>query len=135
MAQIYLDEDVANLASGLRELGHDVVSVAEDALRLSRTDAWHFREALQQRRTLVTWNRRDFQYLHRLWTTLNVLRVNDASHAGILTADAAGSYERAEWIPTVHRKLESSDPLIARMWVWLQKADAWQEDRITPDED
>ena len=135
MAQLYVDEDVAHLAGDLRGLGHDVISVVEDESRRSKTDAWHFREAVSGGRVLITWNRRDFQYIHRLWTTLETLRQVGQRHPGVLTADAVRDYRREDWIPTVHDKLSSPDPLAGRLWVWVSSENRWVEDRTQPEED
>ncbi|MEX2226396.1 MAG: DUF5615 family PIN-like protein [Dehalococcoidia bacterium] len=128
MARLYIDENVGNFASPLRAQGLDVLSVVEDSNRRSRTDAWHFREAVDQRRILITFNRRDFDYLHKLWTTLHALRLVDEPHPGILTATPARNLTPETWLPNLIDRL-GSDVIPGRLLRWNPGSGKWQTDQ------
>jgi hypothetical protein len=53
----------AEIAVGLRELGHDVVAVVERADLLSKSDAFLLAFARSEERVFVTENRKDFRVL------------------------------------------------------------------------
>ena len=132
MASIYLDEHLDGFGERLRSLGHDVTSAAEQGRR-GKSDAWHFREALEQRRTILTWDKGDFEYLHRLWTALTTLGVADPWHSGILAAAPTAEFIPADWIPIVDTKLREDDPLLGRMLIWVGSKREWFEDRSKPE--
>ena len=135
MARLYLDEDVTGFASRLRDAGHDVTTVPEGDGR-SRSDAWQFHKASHEARTIVTWNREDFQYIHRLWTTLRTLGEVTLDHSGILTAQARkATLQPAEWIELVVQKLDLLENLQGRMWIWVHPKLDWVEDKIFPEQD
>ena len=125
MARLYVDENLS-LVPALRESGHDVI-YAPDAGQ-SRTDAWHFREALDDQRIILTLDKRDFQYFHRLWTTLKMLNVVDKAHAGILVDVETKGFTHADWIPVVQQKLATPEELGGRMYRWLPAQGEWHED-------
>jgi len=132
VARLSLDEDLGGFASRLQELGHDVVSALQPGRR-GRTDAWHFRSALDDRRAILTWNRGDFEYWHRLWTALQTFGIATTSHAGILAAAPSGSFVPADWIPVVHARLGSEEPLEGRMWIWVASAGEWRAHKARPE--
>lgn len=75
MASLYADEDVSTeLAERLRQLGHDVVSV-EEAGRAGGSDARVLADATAAGRAVLTFNRWDFERLHR----------KNSAHAGIVS--------------------------------------------------
>lgn len=67
MARLLTDEDVPPvLARALREVGHDVVTVAEAGLASLRTpDSVVLQFAMDNNRAIITRNRRDFRRFHR----------------------------------------------------------------------
>lgn len=83
-----------------RESGHDVL-FAGDVGRKGRADAWNFRQALEEQRILITFNRRDFEYLHKLWTTLVILGTARVHHSGIITSAPTKTFTPTEWLPAV----------------------------------
>ena len=88
MARLYVDEDLSReYVELLRESGNDVV-YAVDVGPGAHTDAWHLQRASVESRVLVTFNERDFRFLHRLLTTLWVFQAFRGRHTGILTATA-----------------------------------------------
>jgi len=133
MARLYLDEDLAGFAKELQEAGHDVLSVGSDTRRRGQSDAWHFREALTSRRILLTWNRHDFEYLHRLWTTLHIMKIVPAAHAGILTAAPTKGFRPMDWLPSVRGKLTSSEPMDGRLLRWVERDREWREAEPRPE--
>ena len=131
MARLYLDEHLGGFRAQLAALSHDVVSAAEHGRR-GKPDAWHFREALEQQRVILTWDKGDFEYVHRLWTALMLLGVVSTSHAGILAAAPTAEFIPVEWIPLVDAKLSEPDPLPGRMLIWVATKLDWVEDRSKP---
>ena len=57
MAHVYIDENLTGeFVSKLQELGHDVADGAN--FGPGKTDAWHFRTALAERRIIITLDKR-----------------------------------------------------------------------------
>lgn len=133
MARLYLDEHLHALVSPLRNYGHDVV-FAVDIGGQGKTDAWHFREALASQRTLLTLDRKDFQYFHRLWTTLRIVGVVETEHAGILRAVQTKGFTYSEWLPVLQDKLVMAQELRGRMYTWHPDECKWYEDSWRPEE-
>ena len=132
MALLYIDEDLSRefvhlLAAG----GHDVVYAVDSSPR-ARTDAWHLQRASVDRRILITFNERDYRFLHRLLTTLWVFQAFRGRHAGILTATA--QLEPSTWVPMLQRLLDTEPQLSGRMLVWHQSKQEWREDDWRPEE-
>ncbi len=129
MANLYLDEDLANFAQPLLDVGHRSV-LARD-VGPGRTDAWHLAAAAKQQRILVTFNRLDYQYLHRLWTSLRIFGLFSRKHFGMLTATA--QLEPNAWVPEIDSLLESGQPTQERMWTWHPALEQWREDAWRPE--
>ena len=134
VARVYLDEDIGAFEQPLVAAGHDVISVDRDESRRGRSDAWHFREAVKERRLLVVWNRGDYEYLHRLWTTLHTLGVVDTPHAGVLTAAPSGAVNPHEWLAPLIAKLDAAEGWAGRLLRWLPSVADWREDKTRPEE-
>jgi hypothetical protein len=63
--QLYADEDFAyQVVAGLRQFGHDVITVQEDG-RQGADDLSILMAAHAMRRSVLTHNRRHFERLHR----------------------------------------------------------------------
>lgn len=133
MARLYLDEHLGGFLDEVRNQGHDAIAATEEGRR-GRTDSWHFQEALQASRIILTWNKRDFEYLHRLWTTLRILGLVASDHSGILTKEAPRTLSEVDWLAEVMRKLQTSDVLDGRMLVFHQHTRRWEEDKWKPEE-
>ena len=129
MANLYLDEDLANFVQPLRDAGHTVVRA--DDVGPGRTDAWHLATASKQQRILAAFNDRDYRYLHRIWTSLRIFGLFSRQHGGILTATA--QLEPGAWLPAIEELLQSGQPIQQRMWTWHPAADEWREDRWRPE--
>lgn len=129
MANLYLDEDLANFTQPLRDAGHTIVRA--DDVGPGRTDAWHLTTAAGQQRILVTFNDRDYRYLHRTWTTLRIFGLFSRKHSGILTATR--QIEPAVWLPAIEELLQSGQPIPERMWTWHQAPKEWREDDWRPE--
>lgn len=127
MASLYVDENLASLVDPLRAAGHDVVFAGDTGG--GRTDPWHFREAIRQRRVFVTLDKSDYTYLHKLWTTLQTLGVVIDSHAGILTAVPARGFTQSVWLPALLGRLATPSDLVGRLFRWLHAKAEWHEDR------
>jgi hypothetical protein len=129
-----VDENLGgSFVQRLHAFGHDV-AFGPDIGGRSRTDVWHFRQALTEGRILLTFNTSDFRYLHRLWTTLRILDVVQTGHAGILTTEGAKGYTPHEWLPVVQARLEIQDDLRERMFVWHPPTQRWEEDAWKPED-
>lgn len=125
MARLYLDEHMQNFAQQLSDEGHDVLFCVDEGGE-GRTDAWHFRQAVDAGRVLLSFNRSDFQFLHRLWTTLRTWNVVQTAHAGILTATRV--LAPSEWLPVLHTRLEASEPLTESPDTTVWHQDGWKAD-------
>lgn len=133
MAPVYVDENLAGtFVSNLRSLGHDVADAGE--LGSGKTDAWHFRAALGDRRTIVTLDKRDFSYFHRLWTSLYQLAIVQAVHPGILVAIQGSSFTLDSWVTTVHERLTRGDDISGHMFRWHSERAEWLEDAWKPED-
>lgn len=132
MARLYLDEHLGGFSQALEGAGHDVIAATEPG-REGRTDSWHFREAIADQRVILTWDKPDFEYLHRLWTTLQILGVVAASHPGILTKEAPRTFREADWIQVALDRLSLFDGFQGHMFVWQQQAGKWVEDKWKPE--
>ena len=77
--RFYLDEDATSksLLRALRNRGADVLSVAEVGM-LAQSDEQQLLWALENRRTLYSFNVRDFYFIHSDWLS------REKSHAGII---------------------------------------------------
>ncbi len=132
MARLYIDENLAGqFVSDLQERRHDVIFAGD--VGEGRTDAWHFKEAHLAERILVTLDRTDYQYFHRLWTTLNVMRIVEQSHAGILVAIQTKRFSHSGWLEALDSKLANPDELRGRMSRW-HPTQGWHEDDWKPEE-
>jgi hypothetical protein len=133
MARIYVDENLAgSFVSELRDFGHDVVFGGD--IGPGRSDAWHFREALIDQRILLTLDKRDYQYFHKLWTTLKILNLVDRGHAGILVAVQVKGFTYSDWLPVVQQKLRTPEELSGRMYRWHPQQREWHEDAARPED-
>lgn len=130
---VYVDEQLGNFVSRLEHEGHDVVFAGGEG-RAGRTDAWHFREAMILDKVLITYNRGDFQYLHRLWTSVKVLGVVANSHAGVLTCATEKDYTPADWLPAVIGRLKTEVPK-GYLLRWIPMIRLWRADEVRVDED
>ena len=83
--KLYLDEMISpRVAAGLRQRGHDVVTVAERG-NLGRSDARQFAVAIHERRALVTLDIGDFSALAK------AAALAGSEHWGIVMVPRAGS--------------------------------------------
>jgi hypothetical protein len=128
MARFYLDEDLANFVAPLRDDGHDLLFAGEAGAR--RPDPWHLQRASVEGRIFLTFNERDFRYLHRLWTSLRAFAVLRTDHGGILTATA--QLEPRVLLPALRDLLAAQQELKGRMLVWHPARQEWREDRWRP---
>ena len=132
MALLYADEDLSRkFVDILDGRGHDVV-YAVDTGATARTDAWHLQQASVQDRVLITFNERDFKYLHRLWTSLRIFELMTRQHAGILTATA--QLEPSAWLPALEELLTTDPNLSGKMFIWSPTKAEWREDAWRPEE-
>ena len=86
---IYLDEDVHVLVGDLLTTRGFQAITARDAGQLGKSDSEQLAFAADQRRAILTHNRRDFEELHRQYTA------EGQSHAGIVIATRRHPYEVA----------------------------------------
>jgi hypothetical protein len=87
-----------------------------------------------EHRTILTWNKTDYEYLHRLWTTLGTLGLVPETHAGILTRAAPRKYQSEEWLPVAIERLASGERLEGRMLIWHPGTLTWEEDKWHPED-
>ena len=111
--------------------GNNVVYAVDTGAK-ARTDAWHLQQATIQDRILVTFDERDFRYLHKLWTSLRTFEVMTRKHAGILTATK--QLEPSAWLPTLEELLTTESDLAGRMLIWSPARAEWREHDWRPEE-
>ncbi|MEO5925970.1 MAG: DUF5615 family PIN-like protein [Bryobacteraceae bacterium] len=77
--RLYIDEDAmdGDFVRGLRSRGIDVVT-AFDAGMVCQSDESHLRAAIEQDRTLYSFNIRDFHQIHSMWLA------KGWTHAGVI---------------------------------------------------
>jgi Domain of unknown function (DUF5615) len=129
MARLYLDENAGALVRLLREAGHDV-SFAKDVGQ-GRSDPWHFRQAISERRVMISLDT-GFYYLHGLWTTLLDLGITDSRHSGILTVVQSNTFDLTLWSDAIRNKLQEDGDLTGKMLTWHAGAEHWGEDVRPP---
>lgn len=132
MARAYIDENLGGqFTVYLRDAGHDALFAGDRGK--GRTDTWHFREAMRENRVLLTLDRRDYQYYHRLWTTLNVMQLAEHPHSGILVAIQTREFSQLAWFQALQAKLAEPHQLRGRMLRW-HPTQGWHEDDWKPEE-
>lgn len=132
MARLYADEDISReYVVALENRGYDVVYAVDEG-ESARSDAWHLYHAAVQSRTLITFNERDFRFLHRLWTSLRTFGVMDRAHAGILTTTK--QVEASAWLPALEELLIGNQELPGKMLVWSPTRAEWREDDWRPED-
>ena len=123
MAHIYLDEDVPRECGEiLSRHGHDVVRAREIGHR-SMPDSDHLKYAAETGRVLITYNRSDYEALHRLWIALNSWGIMDRVHGGILTS--WGQIATATWANLVNEFMTQNSIMENRMWRWRRQQQDW----------
>ncbi len=123
MARFYLDENIDTaVGRTLARSGHDVVH-AYDLGNRSTPDSQHLWVAANDGRVLITFNRRDFEQLHRFWLALNTWEIFNRVHAGIITS--WGKIPRDQWADLVHEFVRPSQNLDNQMWEWRPRQQEW----------
>jgi hypothetical protein len=116
VARLYVDEDLGiDVVQGLRTLGHEV-EYSLDLGHAQRRDALHLRYAASQQLILLTGNREDFRYLHRLWSCLADWALLADPHAGILTASRRPA--TADWNNAIDQPVTDTDNLSGQFYTW-----------------
>ena len=124
MALIYLDEDVSRECGEIMfGHGHNVVRAREIGHH-SMPDTDHLRYAAESGRILVTYNRSDYEALHRLWLALNSWGVMARSHSGILTT--WGQIPAVTWANLVNDFLAQNSITENLMWRWRRQQQEWE---------
>jgi predicted nuclease of predicted toxin-antitoxin system len=100
--RLALDENLSprRIASKLREAGHDVLALAEDAAFEGLSDPQVLELAASEKRALVTRNSRDFAPLARQWAEAG------RSHAGIILIWTLDHSQFAEIVTGIERQLQ-----------------------------
>jgi predicted nuclease of predicted toxin-antitoxin system len=114
--KLLLDEHISGrVAVRLRDLGHDVVAVADSRKMRSRSDADVFELAQRERRAVVTYDRDDFEAIIRRYARGNRL------HHGLVIVLSARlpSSEFARLSAALAALLEGPD-LGPSFVVWLE---------------
>ena len=105
MAKLYADEQFPlKTTQRLRALGHDVLTV-QDAKKANQKipDEKVLAFATQQKRAVVTLNRRDFIQLHR----------QKMSHAGIIVSK--DDVDKVQLAERIHRVIQSETTLVGQL--------------------
>ena len=125
---VYLDEDVPLQLFDLLSAEGIQVQLAKDTLPLGTDDATHLKQCADNALIMVTQNRKDFQRLHWLWSTLLSWNVVDKPHAGILTIVGQQTpVLPQEWAPPiVNLILNRSSPILGAMFMWRPSTREWE---------
>ncbi len=99
--RLLLDANLSprGIAAQLREAGHDVLALAEDAAHEGLPDPQVLELAASERRVLITRNSRDFAPLARQWAEAG------RSHAGIILIWTLDHSQFAEILKGIQRLL------------------------------
>lgn len=100
--RLLLDANLSprGIAAKLREAGHDVLALAEDATFEGLPDQQVLELAASEQRLLVTRNSRDFAPLARQWAEAR------RSHAGIILIWTLDHSQFAEIVAGIERQLQ-----------------------------
>lgn len=100
--RLALDENLSprRIAAKLREAGHDVLALAEDATFEALPDPQVLELAASEKRVLITRNSRDFAPLARQWAEAG------HSHAGIILIWTLDHSQFAEIVAGIERQLQ-----------------------------
>jgi hypothetical protein len=116
--RLLLDEHLSpRLAAELSKAGHDVVTAAEAGLRQA-ADSGLFRQAVAERRAVVTANYRDFRPLHELHLSRGELHYGLILVPRRLSLGLAGLGRLAEAFARLLQD-DPSDSALAGTEVWL----------------
>jgi predicted nuclease of predicted toxin-antitoxin system len=99
--RLLLDANLSprGIAAKLRDAGHDVLALAEDAAFEGLSDAHVLELAASRQRVLITRNSRDFALLARQWAEAG------RSHAGIILIWTLDHSQFAEILAGIQRQL------------------------------
>ncbi len=128
--ELFCDEDVPELvARRLREFGHTVFI----PLTLNLTgapDYQHVQMCARNNWILVTQNRRDFQRLHALWSTLSAWGILPATHGGILTIVKQEREAQEEWASAINDFLQQGEDMRGNMYRWRMFTKRWEMESV-----
>jgi hypothetical protein len=121
--RLYLDEDALVLTTELRKVGWNVYRCTQSGLTgRAATDPRQLKEATDLERTLITFNRRDFQLVHEAWTLAG------GEHHGILSIRGGLSSDPGGFAEAIDALLRGSTPAVQRnsMLVWHPMDQVWR---------
>lgn len=118
MARLHIDHNVsAVLVTLLRAGGHDIVTAGELALTAAGDDV-HLLAAAEDRRALLTYNKKDFRLLHDAWRHWSVAWQVVPRHADSLILKQPPKWPTPEAAPEVDRFLRSARALDNELYEW-----------------
>ena len=118
MADLYVDQNISfDLIALLRGRGHTAVTARDLGLERARDDE-HLLVAAERGRTLLTYNRDDFELLHDAWRRWSTAWQATATHAGILIVPPPPHRSVAEAAGEVDSLLASGYPLANELYRW-----------------
>lgn len=85
-------------------------------------------DTLPQTQPLLTGNREDYRFLHRLWVSLVQWDVMPNHHSGILTASRQISAQ--EWSDAVARLLNDVPNIQGALYTFVTPPGTWHRDRF-----
>jgi len=123
---VYLDECVPlKVQRELRRRGLRV-KLARDVLPPGTDDATHLKICADKGWILITFNLKDFQRLHWLWTNLHTWSLLNTKHGGILSP-AEQPPMPEEWAEVVAEHiLQRRHELPGTMWRWRLSSKKWE---------
>ncbi len=124
--EVWLDENVPVLVSEMLASGGFAAHSAEEIGTRSLSDAVQLRECLTRGWVLITGNRRDFQRLHAMWTTLHIWGVLERPHAGIVTVYETDRFSPSDWAIAIQDLLRQTPSLEGLMYIWRPSTGEWE---------
>lgn len=101
--ELYLDEDVSVLVADLVRARGFVASIIQESKQLARSDAEQLEYATNQRKTLLTHNRADFEVLAQQYFQ------RGQAHYGIIIAVRRTPYEIVQRLLTILNQVTADE--------------------------
>ena len=124
--EVCLDEDVPRWLGELLTAQGFTAHLLDEIGTRSQSDAVQLRECTVRGWVLITRNRRDFQRLHALWTTLHIWGVLERPHTGVITVYETEPVSAAAWAIAIHDLLRRTPTLQGRMYMWRPSTGEWE---------
>jgi len=128
LARLYIDANLGReVVRLLNRAGHET-TYAIDLGYPDERDRFHLKQASAGAMALVTLNRNDFRFLHRLWSSLFDWEVLPVNHAGIVTASREP--DPAVWVAAIDELIRGGIDLPGQLFTWEVETGIWYRDKF-----